>query len=180
MLEAFEVVSKSQMGSSDRSSDMFVTLRYDEREKSRHKTVTDCGEALGWFIPRGHVLEQGEGLKTSSGVVVNVVAAQEEVSCVTSNNPHLLMRAAYHLGNRHVPLQVEVDKLCYLADYVLDDMVRGLGLHIDVLNAPFTPESGAYHSHGEPENHSGQPHGASHHHAGHSHNASGHHRSSDV
>ncbi len=173
MLKAFTVLSAQQMAALP-AAKYSVTLRFDEREKSRHKTQTDCGQTLGWFIERGHILAQGEGLQTEQGDGIEVRAAKEKLSVVTATSPHVLMRAAYHLGNRHVPLQVNEQQLCYLCDYVLDDMVRGLGLSVATVDAPFCPEPGAYHSHGDA---AGTSHGHSHsdshsHDDGHSHSGS--------
>ena len=86
--------------------------------------------------------------------VIRVLAAPETVSTVRCADPHLLARAAYHLGNRHVPLQIDPGLLRYQHDHVLDDMLRGLGLTVETEQAPFEPEAGAYqsaphsHSHG--------------------------------
>lgn len=163
MLEVFEVIPVEEMQAAGDTA-LKVELRFDERQKSRHKTTTTCGKEIGWFIERGYVLAHGEGLKTKKGEIIHVIAAKESVSEVTADNTHQLMRAAYHLGNRHVPLQVDPTRLAYLHDHVLDDMVRGLGLTVTAAQAPFTPESGAYHG--------TTGHGHSHSHdslAGHSH-----------
>jgi urease accessory protein len=90
--------------------------------------------------------------------VVRVEAAPEQVSEARSPDPLLRMRASYHLGNRHVPLELTADALRYLHDHVLDDMVRGLGLAVTCAQLPFEPEAGAYASEGH-----GHRHG--HHHA---------------
>jgi len=170
MLKAFTVLSQQHVAALP-AAKYSVTLRFDEREKSRHKTQTDCGQTLGWFIERGHILTQGEALQTEQGECIEVRAAQEKLSVVTATSAHVLMRAAYHLGNRHVPLQVDEQQLSYLCDYVLDDMVRGLGLSVATEEAPFCPEPGAYHSHGESASH-GHSHGDNHSHShddGHTH-----------
>ncbi len=139
MLEVFEVVQHSAQGSG-----LEVVLTFDERQKSRYKTATVCGRELGWFIPRGTVLRDGDLLQCKSGEVVRVVAAAEAVSEVRSEDALLLTRTAYHLGNRHVPLQIGVGFLRYLRDHVLDDMVRGLTLSVHHADQQFQPESGAY------------------------------------
>ena len=147
MLEAFQI---THLHADD--SPLDVVLTFDERKKSRHRTSTTCGKALGWFLERGIVLGQNDVLVCEDGTLVKVVAAEEDVSDVTGSNKLLLMRAAYHLGNRHVPLQVEDSFLRYQRDHVLDEMVKGLGLEVTHLSKPFNPESGAYsgghhHSH---------------------------------
>ena len=132
-----------------------VPLDVDSRIKSRLRVTLDDGREAGLMLERGHLLRGGELLADADGSqVVRVVAAPEAVSTVRCSDPLLLARAAYHLGNRHVPLQIEAGLLRYQHDYVLDDMVRGLGLSVDAEQAPFEPEAGAYqsaphsHSHG--------------------------------
>lgn len=121
-----------------------LTLAMDQREKSRLRTRLDSGVEVGLFLPRGTRLRSGDCLRAVDGTVVVVRAAAETVSTVTASNPLQLLRAAYHLGNRHVPLQVEITRLRYLHDHVLDEMVRGLGLEVWVEEVPFEPEAGAY------------------------------------
>jgi urease accessory protein len=140
MLEVFEIMETPPQGRV-----MEVVLTFDERQKSRHKTTTACGAELGWFIERGRVLQDGDFLKCKTGEVVRVTAAAEAVSEVRSNNPLQLTRAAYHLGNRHVPLQIGPGFLRYIRDHVLDDMVRGLDLEVHLQEHAFQPENGAYH-----------------------------------
>ncbi|MBX2859257.1 MAG: urease accessory protein UreE [Cellvibrionaceae bacterium] len=140
MLEVFELAS------CEAETAFEVTLTYEERKKSRYRCNTRCGKDLGWFLPRGHVLRHGEVLKAVHGELIAVVARNESVSEARTNDPLLLMRAAYHLGNRHVPLQIEAAFLRYQHDHVLDDMLTGLGLQVAHCHAPFQPENGAYHS----------------------------------
>ncbi len=139
------------------------TLTFDDRQKSRHRATTRDGTVFGWFIERGHVLKEGDLLECQSGEIIKILSAPEQVSTVSaqisSHNPALdLTRAAYHLGNRHVPLQIAPDFLRYQHDHVLDDMVRGLGLNVTTEPAPFEPEPGAYagghqHNHGHHHEH---------------------------
>lgn len=143
MLEAYEIAPAD--GSA--APALEAVLTFEERQKSRHKTTTRCGQPLGWFIERGTVLADGDRLRCSDGTLVLVTAAPETVSQVQSTDPLALTRAAYHLGNRHVPLQIGVGFLRYQHDHVLDDMVRGLGLTVECLQQPFNPENGAYHGH---------------------------------
>ena len=139
MLEIFELESGRVQASLE------VVLNYEERKKSRHRCATRCGQDLGWFLPRGHILSHGEVLKAASGELIAVIAAEEAVSEARTDNSLLLMRGAYHLGNRHVPLQINSDFLRYQQDHVLDDMLLGLGLQVTHQQAPFQPENGAYH-----------------------------------
>ncbi|NOI27276.1 urease accessory protein UreE [Vibrio coralliilyticus] len=122
----------------------FLSLPIDSRTKSRLKVELDDGREAGLFLPRGHILRGGEQLKSQCGMVVEVKAAPEKVSTVYCSDLHLLTRVAYHLGNRHVPLQVEFGWVRYQHDHVLDEMVEGLGAKVTTEKAPFEPESGAY------------------------------------
>lgn len=135
--------------------DGHLTLPFDLRQKSRLRARLDDGEDVGVLMPRGTVLRDGDLLRASDGRVVSVSAAPETVSLVHCADPLLLARACYHLGNRHVPLQIEQGSLRYLHDHVLDDMLRALGLEVACEQLPFEPEAGAYHSHGA---HHGHPH----------------------
>lgn len=140
-----------------------LTLPWDVRCRSRFTAQLDSGAECGVILPRGTVLRHGDRLLAESGEVVLVQAAPEEVSAVYSEEPLSLLRAAYHLGNRHVALQVEAGRLVYQHDHVLDDMLRELRLTVVVEKAPFEPESGAYraahgpahrHTHGHEHDHS--------------------------
>ena len=147
---------------------LIVRRPFDERKKSRLKTAAENGEPLGFMLPRGHILRDGTRLLDESGRVIEVKAADETVSTVSSDSAHLVMRAAYHLGNRHVPLQIGYGWLRYQHDHVLDAMVIGLGLTVTVEDAPFEPEDGAYagghsHSHDHSHEHSHQHDGHHHH-----------------
>lgn len=132
-----------------------LILTFQQREKSRLKAQLSSGEEIGLFLPRGSVLKAGDVIASDEGDQVRILAAEESVSTVTTETPHLLLRIAYHLGNRHVPLQVESSWLRYCHDHVLDDMVRLIGGNVMVEKAPLQPESGAYggghHHHHEHE-----------------------------
>ncbi len=145
-----------------------LVLPFELRQKSRLLAKLDSGEEVGLTLPRGTLLRGGDRLQASDGRVVEVVAAPEEVSIVRSSDARQLARAAYHLGNRHVSLQVATDAVCYLHDHVLDDMLSGLGLTVEFGHLPFEPEAGAYSqaaTHGHSHEH-GHAHGH-HHHQGH-------------
>ena len=135
-----------------RATDARLTLPFQMRSKSRLRTNLDTGEEVGLILERGAVLRGGDLLLAEDGRVIEIVAAPETVSTVLSADPGQLARAAYHLGNRHVALQIGQGWLRYQHDHVLDEMVRGLGLAVEVEAAPFEPEGGAYgstpHQHG--------------------------------
>jgi urease accessory protein len=164
MLKANSVLSES--AGAPPAADV-LTLPFELRQKSRLVASLDSGRQIALALPRGNVLRDGSLLEANDGTLVRVRSADEELSVVESGDPALLLRAAYHLGNRHVALQIGPGRLAYLHDHVLDDMLRGLGLAPSVMRGPFEPESGAYgrsggHSHG----HHG---GHDHHHEGHEH-----------
>ncbi len=121
-----------------------LTLTFDERCKSRLRAALDSGREAGVWLPRGTVLRDGDRLTGDDGVVVRVKAAAEAISLVCADECLLLCRACYHLGNRHVPLQIAPGELRYRHDHVLDDLLQLLGLEVMHEKAPFEPEGGAY------------------------------------
>jgi len=143
-------------------TDLVVTLTLEQRLRSRLRVVLDDGREAGIRLPRGTTLRDGDRLQTEDGLTVLVHAASECLSRVTVDDALGLARACYHLGNRHVALQIEPGRLSYLHDHVLDDLVRGLGLEVRVENAPFEPEAGAYGGTGPSQQ---QAHGHGHAHA---------------
>lgn len=124
-----------------------LTLPFETRQKYRFQARLDNGAAVGVMLPRQGVLRGGDCLRSEDGKIIKIHAADEEVSVVEHDDPFQLMRASYHLGNRHVPLQITAGQLRYQRDHVLDDMVQHLGLSVKHEVAPFEPESGAYHHH---------------------------------
>jgi urease accessory protein len=132
--------------------DETVSLTFDQRRRSRIRVkLKDCD--LAWFLPRGRVLRNGDVLLCSDGYRVRVDSASEPVSRVDSEDGLQLSRLAYHLGNRHVSLQIGDGWLQYLRDDVFDEMVRELGGSPRSESAGFEPEPGAYHAHGEHHEH---------------------------
>jgi urease accessory protein len=131
-------------------------LPFGDRAKSRARVRLANGAEAGLFLERGSVLRGGDLLLADDGRVVEVEAAPETVSTVHTDDALLFARACYHLGNRHVPLQIGAGWLRYQHDHVLDDMLKGFGLVVNVEHAPFEPEGGAYvsshasHSHAHP------------------------------
>ncbi|MFO7640809.1 MAG: urease accessory protein UreE [Candidatus Competibacteraceae bacterium] len=121
-----------------------LTLSFEVRRKSRLRTRLDNGADVGVFLPHGTVLHDGDRLRTTDGLVVEVRAALETVSTARTEDSLTLARAAYHLGNRHIPLQLGPGWLRYPHDHVLDGMVRDLGLEVTGEEVPFEPEAGAY------------------------------------
>ena len=96
------------------TADTTLSLPIKERVKSRLKVTLDDGREAGLFLPRGQVLRDGNLVASEDGLIVKIKAAPEIVSTVTSHDSHALAKASYHLGNRHVPLQIEAQWLRYL------------------------------------------------------------------
>ncbi|MBN3727361.1 urease accessory protein UreE [Burkholderia sp. Ac-20379] len=167
-----------------------LTLAYDARCKSRFAATLDSGEEVGVVLPRGTVLADGDVLVADDGKLVRVVAAAEAVMRVRAPNALTFTRAAYHLGNRHTPVQIGADTLVLEYDPVLADMLTRLGAKVERVDAPFQPEAGAYgggHKHGHDATFAedyalaqqvyGEHHGHSHDHGhahGHDHSHDGH------
>ncbi|PPE71305.1 urease accessory protein UreE [Caldimonas thermodepolymerans] len=147
-----------------------VELDWDVRQKSRFDATDSTGRTLGVFLPRGSVVRGSDVLVAEDGSLVRVIAAPQPVlvvrHCTEHGSPFDLLRAAYHLGNRHVQLELQPDHLKLEPDHVLADMLRQMHLVVTETQAPFEPEAGAYaggHGH-----HHGHGHGHDHRH-GHAH-----------
>ncbi|MCK6425800.1 MAG: urease accessory protein UreE [Burkholderiaceae bacterium] len=154
-----------------------VELDWDLRQKSRFEATDSSGRQLGVFLPRGSVVRGGDVLVAEDGSLVRVQAAAQPVlvvrACSAHGSPFDLLRAAYHLGNRHVPLELQPDHLKLEPDHVLADMLRAQHLIVTEAVEAFEPEGGAYgaghggHSHGHSHDHShdhgdAHPHGQEH------------------
>ena len=152
-----------------------VELDWDVRQKSRFAATDSAGRELGIFLPRGTLVRGGDVLVAEDGSMVRVIAALQPVlvitHCKNHGTPFDLTRAAYHLGNRHVPIELQTDHLKIEPDHVLADMLRAMHLIVTEQNLAFEPEGGAYAAgHGGGHSHGG--HGHDHHHGhdhGHSH-----------
>ena len=136
-----------------------VTLPIDVRVKSRARVALNDGREAGLMLPRGLLLRVVVLPTPAADIdVVELTAALHAVSVVRCADPFLLARACYHLGNRHVPLQIMPGELRYHHDHVLDDMLRQFGLEVTFASLPFEPEAGAYtsdaHSHSHSHAHS--------------------------
>ncbi|MRS14387.1 urease accessory protein UreE [Enterobacteriaceae bacterium RIT691] len=132
-----------------------VTLPIDVRVKSRAKVLLSDGREAGLMLPRGLLLRGGDILASEDGSeFISVIAADEGVSVVRCDDPFQLAKACYHLGNRHVPLQIMPGELRYHHDHVLDDMLRQFGLEVTFADLPFEPEAGAYSSEAQGHHHS--------------------------
>jgi urease accessory protein len=121
-----------------------VTLPYHDRHRRRLGLTSDAGEPFLLDLPRADVLGAGDGLQLSDGRWLLVKAAPEALIEVTAADPELLLRLAWHLGNRHLPVQIEQSRILIREDHVIAAMLEGLGARLRRLSAPFTPERGAY------------------------------------
>ncbi len=142
---------RQRVAPQDRFDDRLV-LPFERRQKSRLRTRLESGMEVGLFLERGTILRDGDFLRTEEGMLVRVVAAPEQVYLVRCESGLQLTRAAYHLGNRHVPLEIGDGWLKLKRDSVLRDMLLGLGATVSAAELPFDPEAGAYgggHSHGD-------------------------------
>ena len=128
-----------------------LELSFDYRTRSRLRARTAGGVEVGLFLPRGTILRGGQRLQASDGTVIGVRAAVEALTEARCEDPLLLARAAYHLGNRHVAVEIGEGRLRIVADHVLGGMLAGLGVALKAVDAPFEPEAGAYaHGHQHP------------------------------
>lgn len=124
-----------------------LRLAYDERVKTRLATISVDGQAVAILLAevrRGSVLRDGDVLAGDADALAIVEAAAQPLARVTADSPLALLRATYHLANRHVPAQLAADALLIERDPVLEAMLRGLGAHVAHVEAPFDPEPGAY------------------------------------
>jgi urease accessory protein len=124
--------------------ELTLSLPFELRQKTRLRTVLGNGEEVGLFLPRGAGLRDGDRLEADDGRIIGVVAAAEALAEVRCADLQQLARVAYHLGNRHAPVEVGPGWLRFAADDVLAAMVRGLGADVRAVAAPFEPERGAY------------------------------------
>lgn len=146
-----------------------VELDWDTRQKSRFEATDSQGRRLGVFLPRGSVVRGGDVLVAEDGSLVVAQAAPQPVLEVRASNPFDLLRAAYHLGNRHVQLELQPEVLKLEPDHVLAQMLRQMGLQVAEAQAAFEPEAGAYAAGGHDHSHDhGHQHAQAHDH-GHVH-----------
>jgi urease accessory protein len=124
-----------------------LALPFDTRQKSRFRATLATGIDIGVDLPRTGVLRSGAYIATDSGETLQIIAAPETVMQALAPDAFTLLKAAYHLGNRHVPLMLTPEALYFEPDHVLAEMVEGLGLTITTMQHPFEPESGAYAQH---------------------------------
>jgi urease accessory protein len=141
-----------------------VTLDAQERRRRRVVLTGERGTKFLLDLPQATALRDGDGLLLDDGGVVRVAGRPEALIEIAAANPRELARLAWHIGNRHLDVQIVGDRLRIRRDHVIEDMLHGLGARLSPIEAPFDPEHGAYgHLHGQ-------------HHADHAHSGGGHHR----
>jgi urease accessory protein len=136
-----------------------LTLDFDARHRRRVRLTADHGEDVLLDLPKAVAMADGDGLQLEDGRWLRVQAAAEDLVEIRHNDPHQLVRLAWHLGNRHLPTEIHNHVLRIRPDHVIEDMLRGFGADLVEVQAPFQPEGGAYggaghhHSHGERDDH---------------------------
>jgi urease accessory protein len=151
-----------------------ITLDWDTRQKSRFEATDSKGQTVGVFLPRGQVVRGNDLLVGEDGSFVRVQAAEQPVLKIT-HCPHHgtlfdLTRAAYHLGNRHVPIELQADHLKIEPDHVLKEMLESMHLIVHAVEESFEPENGAYGAHhSNHSDHADHAHHSHHTHAEHNH-----------
>lgn len=155
-----------------------VSLDHEGRHRRRIQLTGDKGTAFLLDLEKATVLNDGDALKLDDGSLILVKAAPQKLVEIRTDNPARLMKAAWHIGNRHTPAEVTADALYIEEDHVLVEMLRGLGCAVTAVERPFQPERGAYDQGGHHHGH-GHDHGHHHDHAHHGHDHHDHHHDHD-
>jgi urease accessory protein len=156
------------------------TVALDAHDRHRRRVVLsgESGTKFLLDLPQATALRDGDGLVLEDGAIVRVIGRREPLVEIAAANGHDLARLAWHIGNRHVDVQIVGERLRIRRDHVIEDMLRGLGARLTPVDAPFDPERGAYdhqqHSHGHSHDHHHHGHGHAHDHGGHDDDHSGH------
>ena len=158
MLPTAQAITPAGQFSAGAATDT-VTLDFDDRFRRRKLFHTDAGRAFMLDLAEAQVMRDGDGLALSDGSLVLVRAAPEPLLEVRAETPAALMRLAWHLGNRHLPAELQAEQILIRFDHVIERMLTGLDATLARVNAPFHPEGGAYGEHNRDNNH---PHGHPH------------------
>jgi urease accessory protein len=142
-----------------------LTLDFDARHRRRIRLTADHGEDVLLDLPKTVAMADGDGLQLDDGTWLRIKAATESIVEVRHEDPHQLARLAWHLGNRHLPTEIRPNALRIRPDHVIEEMLHGFGAELEMVDAPFQPEGGAY--------------GSSHNHGRHRHDNDGHHDHGD-
>lgn len=164
------------------TADAEVMLDFDDRYRRRKRYETAGGIPFVLDLAEAQVLREGDGLILDDGRVILVRAAEEPLVEIRAHNAAEMIRLAWHLGNRHLPAELQEHRILIREDHVIEQMLRGLGAHIQKVRAPFNPEGGAYgeHNRSAHQHHHGHEHGHHHHHHDdHDHHHGHHHHPGD-
>jgi urease accessory protein len=130
-----------------------ISLDAHERHRRRVMLRAERGTKFLLDLPKATALHDGDGLVLDDGAVVRVIGRPEPLVEIAAADPHELARLAWHIGNRHIDVEIVGDRLRIRRDHVIEDMLRGLGARLTPLDAPFNPEHGAYDQHGHGHDH---------------------------
>jgi len=172
MIRATEVIARGDWRGDPADT---VVLDFDDRHRRRFAMEGVGGLNFLLDLPEAVALRTGDALKLEDGRLVEILGASEPLAEIRAESPEHLLRLAWHLGNRHLPVQVAGQKLRIRRDHVIEAMVQGLGGQVRAVEAAFDPEGGAYaqamhaHHHGHDHHHDHGPHHHDHHHHDHSH-----------
>lgn len=155
MIRAIAVVPAAELQNSAIADS--VTLDFDDRYRRRIALQADGGLTFLLDLPTAQPIKHGEGLRLEDGRIIAILGRPEKLVAVSAPDALTLARLAWHLGNRHLPVQFEEGRVLIRDDHVIVDMLRGLGARIEIVSEPFQPEGGAYgqhnHDHGHPHDH---------------------------
>lgn len=136
-----------------------ITLDHDERHLRRKLLTMDGGGTILVDLPATVSLAEGDALCLENGDLVKIIAAPEDLYEITADTPEHLSRLCWHIGNRHLPAQIERHRILIQSDHVIKDMLTGLGANVKDTKAPFVPERGAYHTDASHDHGHGHSHG---------------------
>lgn len=156
-------VSHVHAGSFDKAVSGRVVLAHDERHLRRKRLLPEGGGDVLVDFPAAIILADGDALLLEDGSLVEIVAAREPLYAVTARDANHLARLCWHLGNRHLPAQIEEGRILIGRDHVIHDLLTRLGADVSEIMAPFSPERGAYHGQGHSHGHSHAGHDDHHH-----------------
>jgi urease accessory protein len=144
----FSVLRETPLTVAEVGRALRLKLTHDERARSRLAAMLPDGSAVALRLPHGTLLRDGAVLAAEDGALLVVAAAVQPLARISAESPLALLRAVYHLANRHVPAQLTADAVLIERDAVLERMLAALGARVEHIEAPFEPEAGAYHAHG--------------------------------
>lgn len=135
-----------------------ITLDFDARHRRRIRMTADQGEDILLDLPKAIAMADGDGLQLDDGRWLFVQAAREHLVEIRHEDPRQLARLAWHLGNRHLPTEIQDEVLRIRPDHVIEHMLRRFGARLSNVQAPFQPEGGAYGEHGHSHDHDDDEH----------------------